>query len=376
MRLPAHDANLLAEAVRSRVRAGLLVIDDLQWADPATVAAVGALAAHTRVAVALRTPHRLPAEAVTALRSAAVGWLTLPPLDASAATGLARRVAPGLGDAGVAEVIRRAGGVPLAVIALARHAAAGRPAPADRGPDTTGALPVAGPSAEVDQVAYAVAEALADLTRPARTAMAALGLLGRPADPALLGPGVAELRDAGLVVTLAPAADQRTSVNAAGPADPVEADGDTPSAIEAGDGLNGGTAAERPGGATAAVNGHDAGRGASALVAPASPYVAEVAAGMLDPASRAALHRRLADLTPDREAARHLAAAGDDAAASARALAAADAASTAGERAELLLLACDLPGAFRFMRPDDFAWAPIDFPGIAYEDGRLADGMQ
>ncbi|MEV0714009.1 hypothetical protein [Asanoa sp. NPDC050611] len=31
---------------------------------------------------------------------------------------------------------------------------------------------------------------------------------------------------------------------------------------------------------------------------------------------------------------------------------------------------------FRFMRPDDFAWAPIDFPGIAYEDGRLADGMQ
>jgi hypothetical protein len=31
---------------------------------------------------------------------------------------------------------------------------------------------------------------------------------------------------------------------------------------------------------------------------------------------------------------------------------------------------------FRFMRPDDFAWAPIDFPGIEYTDGRLADGMQ
>lgn len=31
---------------------------------------------------------------------------------------------------------------------------------------------------------------------------------------------------------------------------------------------------------------------------------------------------------------------------------------------------------FRFMRPDDFSWAPIDFPGIEYEDGRLADGMQ
>lgn len=31
---------------------------------------------------------------------------------------------------------------------------------------------------------------------------------------------------------------------------------------------------------------------------------------------------------------------------------------------------------FRFMRPDDFASAPIDFPGVKYEDGRLADGMQ
>lgn len=31
---------------------------------------------------------------------------------------------------------------------------------------------------------------------------------------------------------------------------------------------------------------------------------------------------------------------------------------------------------FRFLRPDDLASAPIDFPGIAYDDGRLADGMQ
>src|SRR6266851_5389508 len=32
---------------------------------------------------------------------------------------------------------------------------------------------------------------------------------------------------------------------------------------------------------------------------------------------------------------------------------------------------------YKFMRPDDFAWAPIDFPGVEYdEDGLLADGMQ
>ena len=60
-RLPAHDVHLLAEAVRSRVRGGLLVLDDLQYADPATLAALPHLAAHCRVLVALRTPHRLPA---------------------------------------------------------------------------------------------------------------------------------------------------------------------------------------------------------------------------------------------------------------------------------------------------------------------------
>ncbi|MFC6019922.1 hypothetical protein ACFP2T_27455 [Plantactinospora solaniradicis] len=31
---------------------------------------------------------------------------------------------------------------------------------------------------------------------------------------------------------------------------------------------------------------------------------------------------------------------------------------------------------FRFLRPDDLTSAPIDFPGIRYEDGRLAEGMQ
>jgi len=32
---------------------------------------------------------------------------------------------------------------------------------------------------------------------------------------------------------------------------------------------------------------------------------------------------------------------------------------------------------FQFMRPNDFAWAPIEFPGVQYDgDGVLADGMQ
>src|SRR6266511_378483 len=67
-RLPVHDPALLAEAVKSRVRQGLLLLDDLQWADPLTVAALPEIAAHCRIAVTLRTPHRLPGDAEVRLR--------------------------------------------------------------------------------------------------------------------------------------------------------------------------------------------------------------------------------------------------------------------------------------------------------------------
>ncbi|MEN3612951.1 LuxR C-terminal-related transcriptional regulator [Plantactinospora sp. ZYX-F-223] len=288
VRLPGHDPALLAEAVRSRVRGGLLLLDDLQWVDPATLAALVPLATHCRIAVALRTPHRLPTAAVTALRAVAAGWLAVPPLTVESATALAGRIAPGLGPSTVADVVRRAGGVPLAVVTLAHQAAAQRAAGVPRPGGTGERRPEPVPAdRDADQVGYAVAAALADLTRPARTTMAALGLLGRPAPAGVLGAGVDELHAAGLVT--------------------VE-------------------------------------QGGAALVAPVSPYVAEVAAGLLDETGRQALHRRLAELVPPAEAARHLAAAGDGAAAYRRALDVAADADTAGLRAELLLLACALPG--------------------------------
>jgi DNA-binding CsgD family transcriptional regulator len=56
------------------------------------------------------------------------------------------------------------------------------------------------------------------------------------------------------------------------------------------------------------------------------------------------LHRRLADLVPAREAVRHLAAAGEAELAYRTAVRAADAAAGTTDRAELLLLACDLAG--------------------------------
>ncbi|MFG1603536.1 LuxR C-terminal-related transcriptional regulator [Actinoplanes sp. NPDC049265] len=260
-RLPGHDVHLLAEAVRSRVKGGLLVLDDLQYADPATLAAVALIGRHCRVLAALRTPHRLD----EALLAGAVR-LDVPPLGREAALDLARRAGGPLDEQTLAAVADRAGGNPLAISALARQAAAGR----------------AAPGSDIDQVAYAIATALADLPRPARTALAALGLLGRPAPAALLGPGAADLTAAGLV--------------------------------------------------------HDTGDG----LVPTSTYVAETAAGLLDADARTDLHRRLAELTPPAEAARHLAAAGEHRAAFRAALTAADA-TGGGDRAALLLFACDLP---------------------------------
>jgi len=136
------------------------------------------------------------------------------------------------------------------------------------------------PAAESPADPEAFARTVAGLPIAARTALAALGLLGRPASASLLGPGVEPLLRAGLVEQ--------------------EADG----------------------------------------IAPRPVYLAEVAAGVLAPTERQALHARLgAALEDGVEAARHLIAAGLPAAAAARAYGAAEAAVTALDRGAALLVA-------------------------------------
>ncbi|MFI5954219.1 LuxR C-terminal-related transcriptional regulator [Cryptosporangium sp. NPDC051539] len=272
-RLPERDAPLAAEAVRARVGDGLLVVDDVHHADALSLAVLPLLADACRVLVAIRTPGGLPPGAEEALRAAATQWTVLTGLDAVSARELARSVAPALEERGLDAVLARAGGNPLAVRALALRAA-------QRGDAET-----APTSGDEDSAAgaldRAVAAAVADLPRSARTALAALGLLGRPASPLLLGPGLPELVDAGWVTV----------------------DGD--------------------------------------LATPAPRYLAEVAAAVLPPAERSGLHRRLADLLGGLESARHSRAGGDPVGAYRSALAATRAAPTVGDRAAALLLAVD-----------------------------------
>jgi DNA-binding CsgD family transcriptional regulator len=246
--VPAGDVPLAAEAVRARLRDRVLLVDDGQWADPYTLAVLVAVAPVARVVVTVR----MPAPVGDRLRAAATHWLDVPPLSAEAAAALCA-------DPAVRE---RAGGNPLALTVL----------PATPSLDDADS-----------PLAYAAATLVAELPVPVRTALAALGLLRRPAPAGLLGPGAAAL-------------------------------------------VAGGLATEGPDG-----------------IAVREPYVAEVAAGVLPAAERSAMHARLGALLPDGvEAARHLVAAGSRREAAARATRAAELAPTTGERATALLVAASV----------------------------------
>ncbi|HEV2088006.1 MAG TPA: hypothetical protein VGR21_06820, partial [Cryptosporangiaceae bacterium] len=95
-RVPDRDAPLAAEAVRARLRDGVLILDDVQDADPLTLAVLPLLAPHCRVLAALRTPSGLPPSTEAALRKAAEAWIPLPGLPADEAHALVARTAAGL----------------------------------------------------------------------------------------------------------------------------------------------------------------------------------------------------------------------------------------------------------------------------------------
>ncbi|HEX3816573.1 MAG TPA: LuxR C-terminal-related transcriptional regulator [Mycobacteriales bacterium] len=261
--LPPDDRSLAVEAVRARAGGGLLLLDDLQWADHATLDLLEELAGYLPVLAAIRTPAPLTGPAFDRLRAASGLWLTLAPLDERDATAAARDLAPTLPEHLIAELVASADGNPAVLTVLARTAGA---------VNTEAMSPAGLPS---------IAALVAELPQDERTALAALGLLARPAAVALLGRGARTLVERGLL---------------------VHTD--------------------------------------DATVAPRERIVAEVAAGVLPAEQRAAMHHRLAELvTDDGEAARHLAAAGEPAAAAERAAGAAAGASSLDARADYLALA-------------------------------------
>jgi DNA-binding CsgD family transcriptional regulator len=249
------DAAQVAAEVEEAVGGAALLLDDLQWADAQTAALLPLLAGRIPLVIAVR---RGDAETPAALELAAAAGAELLPLEPLAqveAAELARALHPGLREPAVRRLAERSSGNPFLLEQLAETGEAGR------------------------SLRLSVAASLRGLSPAGRDAIAALALVGHPAEPRLLGAGTAEILAAGLAT-----GDDEVTIRHA--------------------------------------------------------LLAEATAETLSAGERRRIHSRLATALDDPgEAARHHAAAGEHALAHAQALLALERAATPGERAAHLEVA-------------------------------------
>ncbi len=119
--LSTEDPALVARDVVQRVGpGGALVLDDLQWADEATLALLERIVGRVPVLGALRTTDPRFDQVQLALRRAGLTELEIGPLGDVDAAKLARRRRPDIGRGATNSVIRHAAGNPLLIEELAR----------------------------------------------------------------------------------------------------------------------------------------------------------------------------------------------------------------------------------------------------------------
>jgi DNA-binding CsgD family transcriptional regulator len=162
-------------AVRSVLRAGHgpVLIDDLQWADEATLEAIALLTGHLPMVVTIRSGEERSDEVTGLLSLLGARQVDLGPLGTADAQRLLDDLHPTLTDEARHRVLRAAKGNPLLL----------------------GELPK-GPSSS-PTLAGALLARLMLLSSAGRDAAERLAVLGRPASAAVLGPGTAELVDSG-----------------------------------------------------------------------------------------------------------------------------------------------------------------------------------
>jgi DNA-binding CsgD family transcriptional regulator/tetratricopeptide (TPR) repeat protein len=171
------DRTAVAAAVEQGVGSGILLLDDLQWAHPATLDIVAQLSGRVGLLGGVRRGEPASDAAVDRLRDAGFVEVPLAPLDPGACAQLVRRLRPDLPEPALRRVIARTGGNPLLLEELT---ATGEPSPSLR---------------------LAIAARLRQLDATGRDTFAMIALAGRPmADDDLDEAGVKSLLAADLVV--------------------------------------------------------------------------------------------------------------------------------------------------------------------------------
>jgi DNA-binding CsgD family transcriptional regulator len=119
-RLSDPDPARVAETVVERVGTGVLVLDDLHWADDGTLGILDRLAGRVPVLAAVRAGDDGAERALAAAREAAMTELRIKPLAEPDIGELARRWRPELDPGETRTLVERSGGNPLLVVELAR----------------------------------------------------------------------------------------------------------------------------------------------------------------------------------------------------------------------------------------------------------------
>ncbi len=174
-RMWAGDPEFVAAALEERIGDGLLVIDDLQWADAGTRAVIRILVGRVPIVSAVRRGDPGAEAALALLADAGFETIDLEPLDAEHAQQLARRVGAELDENAIRSIAHRSGGNPLLIEELA-----------------------AGDS-NVQSLRLSVAARIRALPAEAVTGLELLSLAGRPLPEHEL-PGAEALRAAGLSI--------------------------------------------------------------------------------------------------------------------------------------------------------------------------------
>jgi DNA-binding CsgD family transcriptional regulator len=171
------DAPHVADAVVDALQAEeVLVLDDVHWADRATLDVLALLSGRVGVLAAVRRGDPGSKRALSALADASFELLPVEPLDPADAAALVRARRPELSEHAVTRIVERAGGNPLLLEELG---AAGEPS---------------------ETLKLSLTARLHQLSPRAREAMARLAVAGRPLDPEIVGTGARELEEAELAI--------------------------------------------------------------------------------------------------------------------------------------------------------------------------------